>query len=54
MVSTLVKVPRISGWAKLRADGAGVAGGFNMLAFNMEGHGVFVSGSVAAVSAPKP
>ena len=54
MVSTLVQVPSISGWAKLRADGAGVAGGFNMLAFNMEGHGVFVSGSMAAVSAPKP
>ena len=54
MVSTLVEVPCISGWAKLRADRAGVAGRFNMLAFYVEGHGVFVSGSVAAVSAPKP
>ena len=54
MVSTLVQVPSISGWAKFRADGAGVARRLNMLAFNMERHGVFVSGSMAAVSAPKP
>ena len=51
---SLVQVPCISGWAKLGADGTGVARRLNMFAFNVEGHGVFVSGSMAAVSAPKP
>lgn len=54
MVSTLVQVPGISGQAKLRADGAGVAGRLNVFALYMKGHGVFVSGSVLAVGAPKP
>lgn len=49
-----MQVPGISWRAKLWADGAGVAWRSDVLALNVKGHGMFVSGGVIAVSAPKP